>query len=75
MKITHYFDWEGGPAVVGEVEPDVAHGYYMQPDDVDWVQANNLMVLDFFNDGRPLSEESFQNEYGIIGEDLPELPT
>jgi hypothetical protein len=75
--ITKYFEWENGPAVVAknEIENYIV-GFFIPYDSVtdDWVVADGAQVYDFYIDGMQLSQGEFEAEFGIIGEDLPDIP-
>ena len=75
--IEKFFEWENGPAVVAVNEPeDYMVGFFIPYDSItdDWVVADGAKLYDFYIDGIQLSEGEFEAEFGIIGEDLPELP-
>ena len=72
-----FLSGEGGPAVVAVNESeDYMVGFFIPYDSVtdDWVVADGAQLYDFYIDGIQLSEREFEAEFGIIGEDLPELP-
>ena len=70
---TLYFTWEEGPAVLDPVG-DEDFGYFISPGNTDWTLATPGQVADFFVDGEKMSKTSFENKFGVIGKDLPELP-
>ena len=39
-----------------------------------WREATPDQVKDFFIDGTRLSESEFKKEFGVIGDNLPNLP-
>ena len=76
-KITKYFIWEGGAAVVAVNEPeDYMVGFFIPYDSVDddWVVADGAQLFDFYLDGKQLSQGEFEAQFGIIGDELPEIP-
>ena len=72
FKITHYFEWNNLPAVVGEVSKTDSGGFVLR--DNTWKEANGLTILEFFNVGGELSKSEFETTFGVIGKDLPSLP-
>lgn len=76
-EITKYFEWEGGPAVIAEPDSaDYVVGFYIKYDDDfnNWQSADGAQIADFYIDGIRMSEPEFEAEFGIIGQDLPDLP-
>jgi hypothetical protein len=72
FKITHYFEWQGEPAVVGEVSSTGSGGYYLV--DNNWKVAMAITILELFNVADQLSKQKFEKTFGVIGKDLPALP-
>ena len=76
-EITKYFEWEGGPAVIAEPDgADYVVGFYIKYDDDfnNWQSADGAQIADFYIDGIKMSQAEFEAEFGIIGQDLPDLP-
>lgn len=73
MKERLYFTWEEGPAVIDPVDAGYL-GFFISPGNADWTLAEPSQVADFFVDGLKMSESDFNNKFGGIGSDLPELP-
>jgi hypothetical protein len=75
-KVTDYFSWQDGPAVVAENinDPSISRGYYIAFDGKEWSTANGAQVFDFFKDGEPMKKATFEERFGSIGQDLPSLP-
>ena len=73
FKITHYFEWQAEPAVVGETSDTTSGGYYLV--DNKWKRAMAITILELFNVGDQLSKEKFGKNFGVIGKGLPALPT
>ena len=76
-KITEYFIWEGCAAVVAVNEPEnFMVGFFIPYDSVtdDWVVANGAQLYDFYLDGKQLSQGEFEAQFGIIGDELSEIP-
>ena len=69
-----YFTWEEGPAVINPVEAGYP-GFFISPGNSDWTPAYPNQVTDFFVDGSKMSETDFEAKFGVIGKDLPELPS
>ena len=73
MEIEYFFAWENVPALIGRVE-DFARPLFLSDDEKSWTAASGEQMVDFFEDGTKLSQEDFEEEFGIIGVDLPDLP-
>ena len=73
MEITDFFGWENGPALIGRID-EFAKPFFLPPTEDSWVAASGEQMVDFFEDGTKLSKEDFEDEFGIIGVDLPDLP-
>ncbi len=72
FKITHYFEWQGEPAVVGEVSSTSSGGYYLV--DNKWKVAMGVTILELFNVADQLNKQEFEKTFGVIGKDIPALP-
>ena len=72
FKITHYCEWQGEPAVVGEVSSTGSGGYYLV--DNKWKVAMGVTILELFNVADQLSKQEFESMFGVIGKDIPALP-
>ena len=76
-EITKYFEWEAGPAVIAQPHgADYVNGFYIKYDDEfnTWQSADGPQIADFYIDGNRLSQSEFEAKFGIIGQDLPDLP-
>ena len=73
FKITHYFEWQAEPAVVGETSDTTSGGYYLV--DNKWKVAMGVTILELFNVADQLSKQEFESMFGVIGKDIPALPT
>ncbi len=73
FKVTHYFEWQGEPAVVGETSDTTSGGYYLVNNK--WKVAMAITILELFNVADQLSKQKFESMFGVIGESLPALPT
>ena len=73
FKIIHYFEWQAEPAVVGETSDTTSGGYYLV--DNKWKRAMAITILELFNVADQLSKQEFESMFGIIGKDIPALPT
>jgi hypothetical protein len=72
FKVTHYFEWQGEPAVVGETSDTTSGGYYLVNNK--WKVAMAITILELFNVADQLSKQKFEKTFGVIGKDLPALP-
>ena len=71
---TLYFSWERGPAVLVPSSEATLKGFFLKPSDNDWRPASGANVTDWYENGTKLSKSEFTQKFGVIGEDLPELP-
>ena len=74
FDITHYFDWENIPAVVGDVSETHFSGFYLDVDDNTWNKAKPVTLLELFRVAEELDKNNFEATFGVIGKDLPSLP-
>jgi hypothetical protein len=74
MKVLFYYEWERGPAVIVETTDGQAVKGFSLSDDNTWTQAPIPRLLDFVKEGREISKEEFEAQFGIIGQGLPNLP-
>ena len=79
---TDYFDWDNDPAVVVPViDPNTNKAlgyrgfYYRERTSPEWIAATGANVGDFYEDGLKISKSVFEMSFGVIGEELPSLPT
>ena len=72
FDITHYFDWENIPAVVGDVSETHFSGFYLR--DNTWNKAKPVTLFEFFMAAEELDKNDFESTFGVIGKDLPSLP-
>ena len=73
---TLYFSWEQSPAVIVDVTPEKSKGFILRvlKEAEGWREATPDQVKDFFIDGSRLSKSEFENMFGVIGDNLPDLP-
>ena len=73
---TLYFSWERSAAVLVNISPTEDKGYILRvlKEDDGWREATPDQVKDFFVDGSRISKSEFENMFGVIGDNLPELP-
>ena len=69
-----YFSWESGPAVVTPEVDNSVFGFFISPEASEWEMATPLQISDFFIDGSRLEKTEFENMFGVIGTNLPDLP-
>lgn len=75
MKVLSYYEWEGLPAVIVQVDDGASVKGFFLSDDGRWVPATIAQLLDFVREGEKLPQETFEAELGVIGQSLPNLPT
>ena len=73
FNITHYFEWNNTAAVVGNVNDTEATGFFLNTKG-EWNRATPLGILEFFNAGSEMDKDTFEKNFGVIGQDLPALP-
>ena len=73
---TLYFSWENSAAVLVNISPEEDKGYILPvlKEEGGWVEATPDQVKDFFIDGSRISKSEFENMFGVIGDNLPDLP-
>jgi hypothetical protein len=74
MKVLFYYEWERRPAVVVESDDGSAVIGFSLSDDNTWTRAPVPQLLDFVKEGREMSKEEFEAQFGTIGQGLPNLP-
>jgi len=72
---TLYFSWERSAAVITGNE-DNRTGFILPvlKEEDGWREATPNQVKDFFIDGSRISKSEFENMFGVIGDNLPDLP-
>lgn len=73
FNITHYFEWNNTPSVVGNVNDTEATGFFLNTKGA-WDKAKPITILEFFNAGSEMDKDTFEKNFGVIGQDLPALP-
>ena len=73
---TLYFSWEQSAAVLVNISPEEDKGYILPvlKEEAGWIEATPDQVKDFFIDGSRISKSEFENMFGVIGDNLPDLP-
>jgi len=73
---TLYFSWEQSAAVLVNISPEEDKGYILPvlKEEGGWIEATPDQVKDFFIDGSRISKSEFENMFGVIGDNLPDLP-
>ena len=74
-SIYSYWKYENRPAVLVDYGDDSVGGFYLQEGSVDWEKVTEWDVVQWFKDGGKLSQSDFENLFGKIGVDLPDLPS
>jgi len=74
FNITHYFEWNNTPSVVGNVNDTEATGFFLNTKGK-WDKAKPITILEFFNTGSEMDKDTFEKNFGVIGQDLPALPS
>ena len=71
-----YLSWERGPAIIGAFrEEGVTKAFFIPVGGSDWIKASGGQYGDIGENGGLLSKEEFEKRFGVIGKDLPSLPT
>ena len=74
-NITHYFSWDLRPAILVN-RGSFYNGYYLQDtSDKEWNEAPIESVLDMFVEGVEMDVKEFEKEFGVLGEDIPDVPS
>ncbi len=74
--ISTYFYWERSAAVIVDITPEKSRAFILRvlKEHEGWKEATPDQVKDFFIDGSRLSKSEFEKEFGVIGDNLPNLP-
>jgi hypothetical protein len=73
---TLYFSWERSAAVIVPIDEARSKGFILPvlKEEGGWIEATPDQVKDFFIDGSRISKSEFENMFGVIGDNLPDLP-
>jgi hypothetical protein len=74
VKIESYWNWEDQPAVVREYSDGDFGGLLIPKGAADWEKATEWDVVQWYKNEAPISKSSFENSFGKIGDQLPQLP-
>ena len=80
MRIMEYISWDRRPAVICAIEaPTHPEGEYVEAYCItsvspNWEKALPVQFVDILREGEVLSQEEFEEMFGVIGDTLPELP-
>ena len=72
--IDSYWKYEDRPAVLVDYGNNSVGGFYLQEDALAWGKVTEWDVVQWFKDGGKLSKSEFEELFGEIGVDLPNLP-
>jgi len=71
-----YLSWNYTCAIMCEYpEEDVSRAFYLDTDNNEWVIASGGQYGDIGENGGLLKIDEFEERFGVIGEDLPSIPT
>lgn len=70
---TKYFEWNKGPAIIKPSKAGFVKGLFLSPRTNNWDSANVMQVGDFFDNGDMISKADFEEKFGVIGQDLPNI--
>jgi hypothetical protein len=74
IKIDSYWDSDGLPGVLVQYSPEEMGGFEL-PEGADaWEKVTEWDVVQWFKSGKKLTKSSFENSFGKIGDQLPQLP-
>jgi hypothetical protein len=72
--IDSYWKYENRPGIIVEYEDDCVGGFYLQQGALGWEEMTEWDIVQWFKDGGKLSKSEFEELFGEIGVDLPNLP-
>jgi len=72
--IDSYWKYEDRPAVLVDYGDDSCGGFYLEKEALNWKPVTEWDVVQWFKDGGELSQSEFEESFGMIGIDLPNLP-
>ena len=71
-----YFAWNYTCAVMCDYpEEGVTRAFYLDNDNNEWIIASGGQYGDIGVDGAHLTIDEFEEKFGVIGKDLPSIPT
>ena len=74
LSIDSYWNYENRPGIIVEYEDDCVGGFYLQQGAVVWEKVTEWDVVQWFKDGGKLSQSEFEELFGKVGVDIPNLP-
>ncbi len=74
VAIDSYWNYENRPGIIVEYEDDCVGGFYLQQGAVVWEKVTEWDVVQWFKDGGKLSKSEFEELFGKVGVDIPNLP-
>ncbi len=72
--IDSYWKYEDRPAVLVDYGDDSCGGFYLEKEALNWKPVTEWDVVQWFKDGGKISQADFEDLFGKIGIDLPNLP-
>ena len=74
LSIDSYWKYENRPGIIVEYEDDCVGGFYLQQGALEWEEMTEWDVLQWFKGGGKLSKSEFEELFGKVGVDIPDLP-
>jgi hypothetical protein len=81
IQIMEYHSWEYRAAIICSIpEPKHPEGAYVQAfyikhGEKNWTLLNGVQFVDVLREGKLLNKEDFEEMFGRIGKELPDLST
>ena len=74
VKIHSYWNYEDQPGVIVELPDGYFRGFLIPEGATEWEPQTELDVIDWYRGGGKMSKSNFENSFGKIGDQLPQLP-
>ena len=74
VEIDSYWNYEDQPGVIRELPSGDFGGLLLPKGAAEWEEQTEWDVVQWFKDGGRMSKSSFENSFGKIGDQLPQLP-
>ena len=74
VKIDSYWNYEDQPGVLVELPDGDFSGFLIPEGATEWEPQTELDVIQWYRFGVKISKSSFENSFGKIGDQLPQLP-
>ncbi len=74
MVIDSNFTYENRPGVLVEHDTENLRGFYLAEDESDWESVTEWEVVQWYKESGQITQARFEELFGKIGVDLPQIP-